>query len=181
MINLKSTSPDVSINAVELRECRFGAKYAVAADTSPDNGNCPPRAVSSSADYLVDRGASDGLTALAKTAAGANVPFIVGQGVVDWTSSKNHELVCDPTHPCALVLELDIGTASGPSEVFQTIKLTFTNDDPLAACGGFAEARSRRVGRMRSPTCGRGGRGASACTPTRARPPACRSPARARP
>jgi hypothetical protein len=37
------------------------------------------------------------------------------------------------------VIELSIGTSSGSSTVFQTVKLTFGNNDPLAACGGFAK------------------------------------------
>ena len=139
LINVRSTDPTVSVNAIQIRECRPGVTYSVPDDMNPDNGNCPPRAVSSSADYFVVRGASDGLTALAKTNAGASVPFIVGAGVVEWTTTSAHSLTCDPTHACALVMQISLGTASGPNTVFRVLNLTFTDDNPLAACGGFAK------------------------------------------
>lgn len=138
LINLRSTRSDVSINAVEIHECQLNASYTTAADLLPDTGKCPNRAVSTSADYFVIRGASDGLTSLAKTAGGANVPFVVGQGVVSWTSATKHTLTCDPSHACALVLKLSIGSSAGPSVVFQTVKLSFADANPLAGCGGFA-------------------------------------------
>jgi len=133
-VNVKSRT-DVAVNQVEIRECRFGVTYSTPADVLPDAGNCPSRPVSTSADYFVTRSASGGLAFLARTADGANIPFLVGEGVVDWSNaSGNSSLTCDPTHPCALVVEISAGTETA----FQTLKLDFADADPLAACGGAA-------------------------------------------
>ncbi len=133
-VNVKSRT-DVAVNEVDIRECRSGATYATAADVSPDAGNCPPRPVSTSADSLVTRGASNGLAFLARTADGANIQFLIGEGVVQWTNAKgNVSLSCDPKDPCALVVEV----SAGPQPVFQTITLNFADPNPLGACGGSA-------------------------------------------
>ena len=134
-INLKSNA-DVAINQVQIRECRFGVAYTSDAQTLPGGGNCPSHALSTagSENNFVSKSASNGLTALARTPQGATVSFRVGSGVVDWGDAAGTTLTCDASHPCALVVELSIGAAT----VFQVLKLAFTDNNPLAACGGTA-------------------------------------------
>jgi sortase A len=133
-VNIKSNS-DVAVNQAEIRQCRFGPDYRTSEDLRPEAGNCPTKPVSSSATLVVIRSASSGLTTLARTDAGANLSFRVGSGQADWQSEGGPtSLVCDPSHPCALVVGLVVGSTF---HAF-VVKLSFTETDPIAACGGPA-------------------------------------------
>ncbi len=91
--------------------------------------------MSSSADYIVSRSASLGLTALARTSAGATIPYFVGAGAVAWNDDAGTTLTCDQSNPCALVMKFNIGADT----VLKTVKLEFTDGNPIAACGGAAD------------------------------------------
>jgi LPXTG-site transpeptidase (sortase) family protein len=133
-VNVRSNS-DVAVNSVDIRECRLGVTYDSEDDMNPDSKHCPPRPVSSSADYIVSRSASLGLTALARTSAGATIPYFVGAGAVAWNDDAGTTLTCDQSNPCALVMKFGIGADT----VFKSVKLEFTDGNPIAACGGAAD------------------------------------------
>ena len=133
---------DVAINELSIRECRSGVTYTTPNDVLSDTKKCPPRAVSTSSDYLVTRSASLGFAQLASSAQGTTVQFVVGSGVVEWHDAANTSLTCDPTHACTLVVELNVGSDT----VFTTFPLTFTDSNPFAACGGPAKGMLTTAG-----------------------------------
>jgi sortase A len=135
-VNVKAAS-GFQIFGVELRECRLDATYTVRADMLPPAGKCPLGTVSSSADQVVIRGSSNGITTVTQTPDGATIPIKVGVGTVEWALNDGSKasLTCDPDHPCALVAQ--IATSTGLE--FWTTELHFGTDDPLAGCGGAAK------------------------------------------
>jgi len=133
-LNIRA-NPDVAIAKIVIRQCRFGPTYTSDADMDPTNLNCSPIPVSSSQQFLfVERSASAGLATLARTDKGAAIPYYVGEGVAAWSDAAGTTLTCDATNPCALVAKV---IANGTT-AFQAIKISFTDSDPVAACGGAA-------------------------------------------
>jgi len=133
-VNVKAND-NVDVYSMEVRQCRWGPTYATAIDVSPRSGNCPVSPVSSSADLVLSRAASNGLLTQSKSPDGATINFHVGSGTTVWdTPTGSASLTCDITTPCALVVKLEIG----PDVLFQVIKVVFTDSNPIVACGGTA-------------------------------------------
>lgn len=142
-VNIKANA-DVAINQINVRECRLGAPYrnGNVTDTNPGTGNCPNSPVSSSGDLVQQRSASDGSVGAARSSSGLSLMFHVGTGTASWDAAPGPEtLTCGPpasttdvSHPCALVAQITVG----PDVVYQTWQLTFTDADPIKACGGAA-------------------------------------------
>src|SRR5262249_37722045 len=135
-VNIKA-DPTVQIISIEVRQCRLEATYTTRDDVLPSAGNCPAAGVSSSADQLITRTASNGVGTVARLPAGVTLNFKVGVGVVQWDTNPGQPsatLTCDPDHPCALVVQ--IATSAGRD--FWTTKLEFGTDNPLAGCPGPA-------------------------------------------
>ena len=133
-INVRSNS-DVAVNTVDIRECRFGVTYASEDDMNPDSKHFPPRPVSSSADYIVSRSREPRTHCADAHVAGATIPYFVGAGAVAWNDDAGTTLTCDQSNPCALVMKFNIGADT----VLKTVKLEFTDGNPIAACGGAAD------------------------------------------
>jgi sortase A len=134
-INVKANS-DVHISELVIRECRLDVTYTVAADMDLNTGKCPAQALSTSADLAIVRNASaNGLITLSQSDEGATISFNVGVGVANWSTPGGPQtLTCDPSNPCALVVRLRVDGVY----TFWTTKLTFTDADPIKACGGTA-------------------------------------------
>lgn len=142
-ITVKGTS-DVPVATAVARLCRDGVTYAPGPVTGNSPGmedfglngpNCPLAPISSSADNNVNdnRGASFA------DPAGDTFLFRAGAGVVNWKDgTTDRTLTCDADHPCALVVELLVGTGSGQHWQPYPITLTYAKDDPFAGCGGPA-------------------------------------------
>ncbi|MEI8001787.1 MAG: class E sortase [Actinomycetes bacterium] len=136
-VNIKA-NPDVTVYRISVRECRLGSTYAVEADVSARAGNCPLSPVSSSGDLVAGKTAANGLISTARSADGADVTYRVGTGTTNWdTPSGSATLTCDITTQCGLVVLLEIG----PDVLFHVFALTFTDADPIVACGGLATGR----------------------------------------
>jgi len=126
---------DVAINNLEIRQCRLGPTYVAQVDNSPAEGNCPSTPVSSSADNVKVRSASDGLVNAARSDQGATVDFKVGVGTATWDAASGQTtLTCDIDNPCALLAQVRVG----PDYLYQEFTLRFTDADPVKACGGTA-------------------------------------------
>ena len=92
--------------------------------------------MSSSADISVSRNTVQGIIDRIHAPDGMNLLFRVGVGTVTWRETTGEfALTCDPSNPCALVAQLQFGDGSF---AYQKVPLTFSNDDPVAACGGPA-------------------------------------------
>jgi hypothetical protein len=130
-VNVKARS-DVIVGSVEIRQCRPAVTYEQRADVLPGGGKCPSLPLSSSADQLVLRTATQGIVDAVRTPDGATLTFHVGIGEVALDSTTN--LACDPTHACLLVVELHLSTGY----VYWTTPLTFKDDNPITGCGGAA-------------------------------------------
>jgi hypothetical protein len=129
-INVR-VNPAVNIFNLQILQCRADATYSSSDDILFSKGNCASGPVSSSADFVVVRKASSGLPVQAKADTGASVPYRVGLGQIDTPIGP---LICDASHPCALVVELQLSGAFA----YTKIPLTFASSDPIAGCGGAA-------------------------------------------
>jgi sortase A len=134
-VNVKARA-DTPIYGVQVRQCRLGETYAQRSDFLPTGGKCPNGPVSTSADTVVARGLSNGILQTVQTPEGATLTFRVGVGVAEWqaTDGPPSRLTCDPTHDCALVVQVE--RPSGFTYV--VIPIAFLDADPVAGCGGAA-------------------------------------------
>ncbi|MDQ6927547.1 MAG: hypothetical protein M3159_02650 [Actinomycetota bacterium] len=136
------TTKDVPVGGAVAHLCRDGATYAPSpvlgqspftTDFRLNGPNCPLNPISSSADNEAnDYGHFD-------DPGGETFLFRAGAGVVNWKDGDtDRSLTCDSDHPCALVVELSVG--SGKSQQWQphAFTLTYAKDDPFAGCGGPA-------------------------------------------
>lgn len=136
-VNVRA-NPDVSVYRMSVRQCLLDASYTVEMDVSARSGKCPVSPVSSSADLVTGKTAANGLIASARTTAGADVAFRVGTGTTNWdTPTGSASLTCDVTTRCGLVVLVEVG----PDVRFQVFPLTFSDSDPIVACGGLAAGR----------------------------------------
>jgi sortase A len=133
-VNIKANA-DVTVQNVQIEECRLGANFVTREDMLAGAGNCPPTAVSSSSSGIVIRSSSSGIIQLVQTPAGATITYRVGTGVVNWQSDAGpSSLTCDETTQCALVVQLRV---NGDYE-YTSIPLSFASANPIAGCGGAA-------------------------------------------
>ncbi len=144
-VNVKA-NPGYNVYQGFVEECRAGVTYQPStgiqynADARPNGPNCPLAPVSSSA----NPGVSD--TNMINSSAspeGDTIPIRVGIGNPSWKDSAGvtRSVLCDPTHPCALVTELFAGPKDGstpPLWVPFVQQITFADSNPLATCGGAA-------------------------------------------
>ncbi len=136
-VNIRA-NPDVSVYRISVRQCVLDASYTVELDVSARSGKCPVAPVSSSGDLVTGKTAANGLISSARTSAGADVTFRVGVGTTNWdTPTGQATLTCDITTRCGLVVLVEVG----PDVLFQVFPLTFTDADPIVACGGLAGGR----------------------------------------
>ncbi len=132
----------VLVNTAEAHYCRPGVAYQTSTDPRPaidfklGGANCPLIPVSSSSDTI----AIDAATSIyANTPEGETFLFRAGYGRAEWQyDGQPRSLDCDADHPCAIVVELLIGTTTPVWTPF-VIEVTLRNDDPIKACGGVAK------------------------------------------
>jgi sortase A len=143
-LNVRSNAEN-PITRVEVRQCRLGPAYATASDLAPTAGNCPGTTISTSSDLVVVRTNSSKITEASQTPSGATVNFKIGVGVASWVPGPGvpeTSLTCDPTHDCALVVQVRVGLT--PFHV--VFPLQFVDADPIAGCGGPAAGVVQSVG-----------------------------------
>jgi hypothetical protein len=130
--------------------CREDATYTTPDDLVPMlAGKCPDRPVSSSASGPWPiRAYPDGSAEVSR--------IHIGTGTVTWgpTADPNRfGLTCDPTHPCRLVLQVQIG---GTRYIESSTILRFSDSTALGTCGGTDPSAPNTVGsdRMLAPWVG---------------------------
>lgn len=142
-VTVRSTV-DFPLYSAELHLCRAGVAYSTSSGARPDadfargGANCPLTPVSSSADpEVVDTRLLGAVT----QPAGEVIRYRVGTGTTNWSDTASNEprtLTCDPTHPCALVVEL-LGGPGAPQWFPVVVQVSFKDDNPITGCGGPAD------------------------------------------
>ena len=125
------------------RICRDGPAYATPAELIPlIAGECPNLGLSSSA-------TAGGQANLYPTADGSTAigTLRVGVGTVEWgpeTDSRAFTLTCDETHPCRLVV--DVQLSPGGTVIDSSTLMTFVDGTGLGSCGGTADGALSTAG-----------------------------------
>jgi hypothetical protein len=143
-----STVPDAPVYRTEARLCRGGVTYQPSSGNRPAQDfelggpNCPEsdKPLSTSGDNAV----VDALPLDPANGGQSSDTFLyrIGAGNTSWTdftTNNSVSLTCDDQNPCDLVMELLVGSPTGPpgwKPFTQTV--TYGNGDPLAGCGGAA-------------------------------------------
>jgi ABC-type phosphate transport system substrate-binding protein len=145
-INIQTTT-DHRIYEANAQICRLGVDYKPsdgdrpAEDFTPGDLNCPSIPISSSSDVQTGDG---NLYTPATEPGGSTFSMFVGSGVVEWPATSNgrtQSLTCNSENPCALVVEVYGSVAPGVARWYPYVqKLEYRVDDPIAGCGGPADA-----------------------------------------
>ncbi len=143
------TNDGVPVYKAEAALCRGDVTYAASSGTppsdfGPDGPDCPgpSHPISSSADaYVADSTTYQN----APTADGETFLFRLGTGVTEWLDANTgaeQSLTCDPTHSCALVVELQYRPTTDVNQPKQwkpfVFPIQYGSNDPIAGCGGAA-------------------------------------------
>ena len=145
-INVKAAA-GTTVYQASARVCRPGVAYQSSTASRPADdvrqggANCPSVPISSGAD-IESHGIN--LPVTASSPAGGTFTNKVGLGPVSWVDLNDplqptYSLTCDPTHPCALVVEVYAGpTGLAPTWIPSVTQLSYENADPISGCGGPA-------------------------------------------